>query len=262
MRVFIAKRKSLSQFGIYLFITLILFFNSLLLAQSITFAWISDTHLGSTTGEDDIINSVNNINSLKNMDFIILSGDITETGKTSDIELSKKILDSLNKPYYIIPGNHDTKWSESGCTKFLQIFGNGRFVFDYGGIRFVGLHQGPIMRMGDGQFSPENLRWLDSTLSKISNTNLPIIFVTHYPLDNSIDNWYEVTDRLRKLNTKAVLCGHGHANRSHNFEGFTGVKGRSNLRARQNIDGYNIVRVIRDSIFFSENIPGHPTDIV
>lgn len=249
-------RKSWNQFTIHLFIILILSFHNQLLAQNFNFAWISDTHVGGLTGEVDLRNTVNDVNSLHDIDFILLSGDITETGKTTDLELSKKILADLNKPYFIIPGNHDTKWSESGCTKFSQIFGNDRFVFDHNGIRFIGMHQGPIMRMGDGHFSPENLRWLDSILIRIISKEQPIIFVTHYPLDSSIDNWFELTDRLKKFNTKIVLCGHGHANRSLNFEGIPGVMGRSNLRAKQNIGGYNIVNIVQDSIYFFEKIPG------
>jgi outer membrane protein assembly factor BamB/predicted MPP superfamily phosphohydrolase len=239
-----------------LYILLGLFVHSIILSQQFKFAWISDTHVGSTTGADDLRNSVRDINSLRNVDFIIISGDITETGKTRDFQLVKSILDSLQKPYYIIPGNHDTKWSESGCTKFPQVFGNDKFVFDHNGFRFIGMHQGPIMRMGDGHFSSEDLRWFDSTLSKIQNKNLPIIFVTHYPVDNSIDNWFEVIDRLKNYNTKAILCGHGHTNRPYNFENIHGIMGRSNLRAKDKIGGYNIVEVTQDSMFFSEKNPG------
>ena len=71
-----------------------------------------------------------------------------------ELSLAKSILDDLNKPYYIIPGNHDTKWSESGCTDFLKLWGNDRFVFDNDKFLFIGLHEGPRMRMADGYFEP------------------------------------------------------------------------------------------------------------
>lgn len=244
---------------LFLHLIIILFLNVSIYGQSFKFAWISDTHVGGTTGTDDLISTIEDINSLTDIEFIILSGDITETGKTVDLQQSKKILDRLNKPYYIIPGNHDTKWSESGCTMFEKIFGCDKFIFDFAGIRFIGMHQGPIMRMGDGHFSPEDLRWLDSTLSKITDQNQPLFFVTHYPLDNSIDNWFEVIERLKKYNTKLVLCGHGHANRLYNFEGIHGIMGRSNLRAKENLGGFNIVEVAKDSIFFFERTPSLKT---
>ncbi|MDE3059265.1 MAG: PQQ-binding-like beta-propeller repeat protein, partial [Bacteroidota bacterium] len=245
----------------------LLFFLSLTFAQSrrdvqqtpFRFAWLSDTHVGSATGEEDLRISVHDLDTLNNIAFIILSGDITELGWNDQFRLAKSMLDSLNKPYYIIPGNHDTKWSESGCTMFDRVWGNDRFVFEYGGFRFIGLHEGPIMRMGDGHFAPEDLRWLDSVLTALPDKKQPLIFITHYPVDPSIDNWYEITDRLKRFNTQVILCGHGHANGKYSFEGIPGVMSRSNLRARHPLGGYSIVDVRNDSMFISERTPGVET---
>jgi outer membrane protein assembly factor BamB/predicted phosphohydrolase len=224
--------------------------------QSFRFAWLTDTHVGSQTGADDLSNSVRDINQVNDVAFVILSGDITEMGSDSQLETAKLILDSLKKPYYIIPGNHDTKWSQSGCTKFLALWGSDKFTFTYGGYRFIGIHEGPIMKMGDGHFSPEDLRWLDSTLAAFPKKTQPLFFVTHYPLDPGIDNWYTVTERLKQCNTQAVLVGHGHGNVVMNFEGLPAVMGRSNLRARQPIGAYTIVDVKPDTVFFRERSPG------
>ncbi len=237
---------------VIVFIALQFLFNNIY-CQPFKFAWITDIHVGNNTGQQDLINTVMDINSNDQMSFILISGDITETGKNTDLELAKTILDGLNKPYYIIPGNHDTKWSQSGCTKFSQVFNSDKFIFNYNEICFIGMAQGPIMKMGDGHFSPEDLRWLDSTLAKIDNKK-PLIFVTHYPLDNQIDNWFTVLDRLKKYNTIAVLCGHGHANKAFSFEGIPGVMSRSNLRGKENYGGYNIVDVNEQSITFTEKV--------
>lgn len=224
--------------------------------KSFRFAWLSDTHVGTQTGAADLINSVRDINVLDDVAFVILSGDITDMGSDSQLETAKSILDSLKKPYYIIPGNHDTKWSQSGCTKFLALWGSDKFAFAYGGYQFIGIHQGPIMKMGDGHFSPEDLRWLDSTLSTFPKKKEPMVFVTHYPLDPGIDNWYAVTERLKQCNTQVVLVGHGHTNEVMNFEGLPGVMGRSNLRAREPASAYTIVDVKPDTVYFSEHTPG------
>jgi 3',5'-cyclic AMP phosphodiesterase CpdA len=137
------------------------------------FAWLSDTHVGSITGAADLRHTLRDINAMRDIDFVMLSGDITEKGSNAELELAKAILDSLNKPYYLIPGNHDTKWSESGATKFPELWGSDKFVFEHGGYCFIGLHQGPIMRMGDGHFAPEDLRWLDSVLVNLPDKNQP-----------------------------------------------------------------------------------------
>jgi outer membrane protein assembly factor BamB/predicted phosphodiesterase len=227
--------------------------------QTVRFAWLSDTHVGNSTGADDLRSSVRDINAIDSLDFVILSGDITEYGSNAQLHQAKSILDSLTIPYHIIPGNHDTKWSESGATEFSRIWGDDRFVFEAGGYRFIGMHEGPIMRMGDGQFSPEDIRWLEDVLSAMPERHQPIIFVTHYPLNESIANWYEVVDRLRQLNTQLVLVGHGHRNRSDTYDGIPGVMGRSNLRGRDSLGAYTIAVLESHSISFFERRPGGAT---
>ncbi len=223
--------------------------------KNFNFAWISDTHIGAGSAQDDLISIVEDINSQSALDFVLLTGDVTEMGSNAEFASAKMILDSLKKPYYILPGNHDTKWSESGCTRFSELWSTDRINFEFGEIRFIGIHQGPIMRMGDGHFAPEDLRWLDSQLKDIS-TEQPLFFVTHYPLDESISNWYEVIDRLKGFNTQVVLCGHGHRNQVLDFEGITGVMGRSALRLNSQTSGYNIVKVNKNDVHFFEKNPG------
>lgn len=237
---------------------LIIFSTGFAQVKPFHFAWMSDLHVGSGTGEEDLKRSVDDINSLDGIDFTIISGDISQSGKGSDLRLTKSILDGLKKPYYIIPGNHDTKWSESGATDFIKYWGQDRFTFRYGGILFIGLHEGPLMRMADGHFAPEDLRWLDSTLSKVKKDE-PVIIVTHYPVDSQIDNWFELVKRIKPFNVKCILVGHGHQNRKLNFEGIKGIMGRSNLRAGKSVGGYNLVEVEGDSMRFSERTPGVKT---
>lgn len=228
-------------------------------AAAFRFAWLSDTHIGSETAAEDLRASVRDINSQTGLSFVVISGDVTEYGSREQLRLTRSILDELRIPFYIIPGNHDTKWSESGATDFARIFGNDRFVFEHEGFRFIGMHQGPLMKMGDGHWAPQDVRWLDQVLRSLPDRQQPIIFITHYPLDDSIANWYEVLDRLKRLNTQAALYGHGHANRKQSHEGLPGVMGRSNLRARQPVGGYNLVEITADEIRFSERITGRET---
>jgi len=221
------------------------------------FAFVTDTHIGSPNGgaEEDLRRTVKDINAMKDIAFVVITGDITELGTNEEIRLAKQILDSLNVPWYIIPGNHDTGWSESGGVMFTTVFGSDKFSFEYNGIRFLGCASGPYVRMSDGHVPRDAVNWLDKELEKVKKVQ-PVIFLNHYPLDNGLDNWYEVTDRLRQHNTWAALCGHGHANKAMNFEGIPGVMSRSNLRAKAAVGGYNLVDVRSDSMVFFEKKPG------
>jgi len=224
------------------------------------FAFISDTHIGSPDGssEEDLKRTVRDINSMNDIAFVVITGDITELGTNDELARAKRIFDSLQVKWYIIPGNHDSGWSESGGLMFTTVFGYDKFSFEYEGIKFLGCASGPYLRMSDGHVPRDAVNWLDGELKKLSRDQ-PVIFLNHYPINDQLDNWYEITDRLHQYNTQAILCGHGHTNKAFDFENIPGVMGRSNLRAKQPYGGYNLVDVSVDSIVFTERKPGFKT---
>lgn len=218
------------------------------------FALMTDIHVGSDHAAEDVQRSVADINQDPSIAFVIISGDITEFGADEELQLAKRLLDSLNKPWYIIPGNHDTKWSESGGNTFRRVFGSETFSFRHGGYWFIGTNCGPNMRMGPGQVPRENVVWLDNLL-KTKDTTTPIIYINHYPQNADLNNWYEALDRLKQHNIQLILCGHGHANKTFDFENIPGVMCRSNLRAKDSIGGYNIITVANGQATFEERTP-------
>lgn len=232
------------------------FFTAFSQTKPFRFAFISDTHIGSPNGgaEEDLRRTVADINTMQDIAFVVLTGDITELGKNEELALAKRILDSLQVPYYIIPGNHDTGWSESGGLRFNQVFGDDKFYFTYNGLHVIGCASGPYVRMSDGHVPRHAVNWMKDKLKTIGEKE-PVIFLNHYPLDNGLDNWYEIIDQLKAKNTVLALCGHGHSNRPVKAEDIPAVMGRSNLRAKAMEGGYNLVDVRADSITFTERKP-------
>ncbi|RZL50269.1 MAG: metallophosphoesterase [Pedobacter sp.] len=223
-------------------------------AQNFKYAFVSDTHIGSANADEDLRRTVADINNQPELVFTIITGDITEMGTNEELKLAKEILSGLKNPYYIIPGNHDTGWSESGGVSFIKEFGYDKFTFDYKGYRFIGCASGPYVRMSDGHIPRDATVWLGEILKKTPK-EMPIIFANHYPLDNSLDNWYEATDQLKTKNIQYAICGHGHNNHQYNFEGIPATMGRSNLRAKDSIGGYNVVNMTKDTVYFSLKKP-------
>ncbi len=220
------------------------------------FAWLSDTHVGSDRGGPDLKASVTDINRQTGLAFVLVSGDVTDMGLYANFRAAKDILDGLEVPYHILPGNHDTKWSESGGSDFRRIWGDDRFAFESGGFRFVGMAQGPVMKFGDGHFAPQDVRWLDEVLAEPGAARKPTFFVTHYPLDGSVANGYVVLDRLKTVPTVAVLAGHGHKNQPMDFEGLAGVMGRANIGTKDSAPGYTIVEIGPKAVTFAERTAG------
>lgn len=221
---------------------------------SFTFAWLSDVHLNSFTyAEDDLRQAIEDINANPAVDFTILSGDVTEFGDTKEFLLLQEILNDFRKPYLLLPGNHDVNWSENGSTMFNKIFKASHFCHDWQGVRFIGCGAGPSLRMGPPHIPREEILWLDSIV-RTTPREQPVIFVNHFPLNQDLSNWYEVTDILKTRNVLVALAGHLHTNRSYDAEGIPAVIGRSSLRREAPIGGYNLVTINQDSITFRERI--------
>ncbi|MGK6350364.1 glycoside hydrolase family 9 protein [Parapedobacter sp. DT-150] len=224
--------------------------------QPFQFAHVTDTHVGGATGEEDLRRTVADINANPNLDFVILSGDVTEFGSDEELALAKRMLDSLRIPWYVIPGNHDTNWSESGGNSFRKVFGGETFAFEHKGFFFVGTNSGPNMRMSPGQVPRENLVWMDSLFAAHPDQDMPLIYINHYPQDSSLNNWFEALDRVKTRNVQLFFCGHGHQNKQYDFEGIPSIMGRSNLRAKDSVGGYNIVTIADGQATYQERNPG------
>jgi outer membrane protein assembly factor BamB/predicted MPP superfamily phosphohydrolase len=223
----------------------------------IKFAYLADIHVSEgTTNIADLEASVNDINKQEDIDFVIFAGDITEFGSDREISIAAEVIGRLNKPYIVLSGNHDSKWSESGCNTFAKVFGYEFFRLDIGDFVFLGCNSGPNMRMAPALVPRESilkLRELSAELSHNPSANPSakqhekgapnVVFINHYPLDDAMLNWREVTTELRKMKTQLAMCGHGHNNQVLMFDGIPAVMGRSNLRANREGSGYNIVTI-------------------
>lgn len=236
------KRSTMMKKTIFLLLALCAA-QALFAQPAFKFAQVTDTHVGGATGADDLRRTVKDLNLQPDIDFVILSGDVTEFGSDDELALAKQILDSLKLPLYVIPGNHDSNWSESGANSFRKVFGGETFFFEHKGFQFMGTTSGPNMRMSPGQIPRENLVWMDSIFRAHPDRETPLIYINHYPQDSSLNNWYEAIDRLKTRNVQLALCGHGHQNHLYDWEGIPGVMGRSNLRAKDSVGGYNIITI-------------------
>ena len=221
-------------------------------AQSVSFrfAHLTDLHLSPNNPNptEDLLRSVAQINATENIDFVLVTGDITEEGDRACLEKAKSCLDLLKVKYYVALGNHETKWSDSGCTAFSEVFGYERFEFEHKGFLFLGFNSGPLMRMAYGHVVPQDIRWMTETMEK-AGKDKPVMLVTHYPLkDGDVDNWYEVTDAVRPYNVRMFIGGHYHSNRNQRYDGIPGILMRSNLRDKDGKQGYGVYEVTDDSI--------------
>lgn len=229
-----------------------------------SFALLADVHISQSNPKplEDLQRSVTEINTIPEIEFVLVAGDITESGDKASMIKVKRELDKLRVPYYITSGNHETTWSESGVMDFNRVFGDNRFAMTHKGVFFIGFNSGPVLKMADGHVAPQDIAWMKNQLEQLP-ADTKVIAVTHYPLQDVevggvVDNWYDVTDLLRQYNTQCIVGGHYHSNRVFECDGITDVLNRSNLRDKDGINGYAIIRMDEDSIRFGEKRIGEP----
>lgn len=220
-----------------------------------SFALIADTHINSNSSANSevLLTIIRDINSRDSIDFVILAGDVTEFGSDLEIELARNLLDSLQKPWYILSGNHDSKWSESGCNTFLETFGYEQFYFVHNHIAYIGTNSGPNMRMAPALVPRESLVWLDSVLRTIP-ARMPVVYVNHYPLTEDMSNYRKVIELLSTRNIQLTLCGHYHTNEAFTTLGIPAVKCRTALPGKTQGPGYNLVNIHKGKVTFRERI--------
>lgn len=223
-----------------LFLTIILiFFSSSAYAEQLKFVQVTDCHFsldGKDVGGRDIGSSaqilkstVESINSLKDIDFVIFSGDNINVANKKDLINFCEVTKSLNKPYYITVGNHDvSKYQGLSKETYFDIvrqydkYQKSKIPYyyfspkkDFIVVVMDGVRQ--VISGPQGFYSEEDLNWLAKILNK--HKDKKIIIVQHFPLieptENKSHRLIEPEAYLNLLannkNVVALLSGHYHA---------------------------------------------------
>lgn len=107
----------------------------------------------------DLELTIKAINIRQNIDFIILLGDLVETGVKPEFEWACKALNLSRKPIIPVIGNHDAL--SYGKDIWLKIFGEFDYSFSYLGTKFVAYN--------DNQYEFENVpdrQWIATEAEK------------------------------------------------------------------------------------------------
>ena len=235
-----------------LIILFLLLFYQAGFAQKLTFALLTDLHVNPKSASDTALCQIVEEINKAGFDFVVVTGDLTNTGSNAELEAVSNALSKLNKPYYVIPGNHESNWSESAGLQFNKLFDSDRFIFRKNGFLMVGLNTGPFMKMGDGLVKQEDLKWLQRELNNTKPDQEKLIAFNHYPLAEGLSNWEQVTEILKKNNCILSFCGHGHRLALLNFDGIPGIMGRAMIMRNSQLPGYNCIELRNDSVFVAE----------
>ena len=160
---------------------------------------------------------VKKVNSLENVDLVLLAGDISDFGILQEFKWVQKRLSALRAPYFGIIGNHDMV--ANGRQIFRQMFGPLNYSFVYGGIKFIAHNTNGLE--APGEHIPD-LDWLARELHNTDSAKY-IVTVSHVPPFNAMEFGAEsvkpYTDLLQ--NTPNLLLSlHGHVHQHQDFYPF------------------------------------------
>lgn len=215
---------------------------------SLHFAQISDIHLSSLGSHHELLsahtpdflaNIIAELNQLADLDFVLITGDLFDTADQFEFDLFQQNIRTLNKSYYIIPGNHDRRPPDrtEGLTRqdFARHF-NPQFeqrpiapevqagywsISINSQVQIIGLDSIRDEDWG-GVIDAEQLRWLEQELA--DHADKFVIAAVHHPLhklapvddDSNFTKFVcENGDALLTLfdshpQVKLVLTGHHH----------------------------------------------------
>jgi predicted phosphodiesterase len=139
-------------------------------------------------------------------DLVVITGDITSMQPPNQREadnFGSMILENLEAPVYLTPGNHDVGGDpDAGYYVYQNPYPD--YAFTFGPVRFISLDQSQLaIEVGSwvGDFTDEQLRFLDDQLSDAEGGVTVLLFHDH---------WAGL--RLHSTGFTLALAGHNHAN--------------------------------------------------
>jgi 3',5'-cyclic AMP phosphodiesterase CpdA len=160
---------------------------------------------------------VKKVNSLENVDLVLLAGDISDFGILQEFKWVQKRLSALRAPYFGIIGNHDMV--ANGRQIFRQMFGPLNYSFVYGGIKFIAHNTNGLE--APGEHIPD-LGWLARELHNTEGADY-IVTVSHVPPFNAVEFGTESVmpyTRLLENTPNLLLSLHGHVHQHQDFYPF------------------------------------------
>lgn len=187
---------------------------------------ISDTHISLDAPQraNDLENCIQAINELvEPPDLVIHTGDIANRGLDQEYHIARQLLNQLDVPCFMIPGNRDRR------TELVSAFADEKYQLPQQGWIQYSIDQYPMRLLmvdtlneqsNKGQLCAERLEHLEAML--LADTEKPTVLFLHHPPFEAAgipdpfqyDDWNDVekltTLLSRFTNLRGMYCGHVH----------------------------------------------------
>jgi len=210
--------------------------------RSYSFAHVTDVHIGRQDPpfRDEVFKrTASEINRI-GVDFVLITGDLTDNGTPEQYRRFLEILDSFDAPTFVAAGNHDRgEGAEFGSPNniYERYCGPGNYTFDIGSHRYI---------CTDTRWTPEFLgypayrAWLEEQLKR-PNPSFGVV-LSHRISEAEYPYFQE---ELPAHNYRVFVYGHTH----DDVMSWIGPKRLMLLNTSQELLGtYNIVKIENDQV--------------
>lgn len=171
---------------------------------------LSDLHFGKIN--EEVLNDLKTyIDQHHDIDLIILTGDLTQRAKKEEFESAKLFLESLRRPIFIIPGNHDVPLYNIFLRfffpykKFCHFLGSyAQKYFENDRMALYGVWSTNKFSVSEGRLSGSELQNLQNKFKEIPRHKWRII-ASHHDI-----NPHKHKDALVEIGPHLILSGHVH----------------------------------------------------
>lgn len=148
-------------------------------------------------------------------DLVLVSGDLTDFGRPAEYAHLKQMLDPLAMPYYVMPGNHDSRNALRDVFVGHDYLSNAdgflHFTVDTGPVRIIALDT-TVPEQSHGELCEVRLDWLAARLAEAPDTPT-LIAMHHPPFDTGIAHMDAIGLRQGREALDALLRGYRHIER-------------------------------------------------
>lgn len=222
------------------FLLLYIVFNSVINAQETLTAVITDPQIGSLNGEMFLSSIIEDINSREKIESVVILGNLTISGKVDEFILAQDILSRLTVPVRVVGGPNDISLNEGIGNSYDEYWSDDSGVIKSKYSNRIFLETVPKKNFSRGHIPIEII----NTSESLAEGESTFAIFSYYPLDGSIDNWFEISNNLKE---KKIISFSAIPGKNKNQKSFINNVNISSLKEAKEWK-YNIIIESKDSL--------------
>lgn len=170
--------------------------------------FVADPHIDTTPALSLNFRRIVRLANFLRPDFIVLAGDVVNFGRESFFSLANVLIQDLEVPIVLAPGNHDHTPEGDFFPKYLAPWYGS---LDVGNVHIATLDTGPGSIVGE--IPDSQLTWLQSDLARATQSKFKILMFHHpmFEVDNPRNETVQAVYRIAATyRVNIILNGHMH----------------------------------------------------